>query len=56
MTMTKEQLNALCELLMCSDPWPVETPGNREIVTAFADAQASALGYADWIDAYHQLS
>ena len=54
--MDKEQLNAFCELLMCSDPWPVDTAGNMETVKNFVDAQARALGYADWIDAYHQLA
>jgi hypothetical protein len=53
--MSKEQLYAFCELLICSDPWPVETPGNMDLVKACVDEQARSLGFTDWIDAYHQL-
>ena len=61
--MNKTQLNAFCVLLMCSDPWPVDETvnggrdaGNMATVKEFVDEQAKALGYADWIDAFHQLA
>ena len=48
-------LKALCELLMCSDPWPASTD-SEIVVKAKADGMARKLGFSDWVDAYHGLS
>ncbi len=47
-------LKALCELLMCSDPWPASKESEVE-VKAKADSMARGLGFSDWIEAYHGL-
>ncbi len=50
--MTPIELNALCELLMVSDPWPrCET--HEAIVKGWANAEAVRHGYANWVAAYH---
>jgi len=53
--MTNEEFNALMELLMCCDPWLVGTK-NEKIVKEWADKEARARGYRDWIEAYHLVS
>jgi hypothetical protein len=53
--MTKEELKDFCELLMCTDPDPTATPGCLERMTAFANKQAQAHGFTDWVEAYHKL-
>jgi hypothetical protein len=52
--MTIEELEALTELLMVSDPWPLE-PWSKDVLNNYADGMAQVLGYDDWIDAYHKL-
>jgi hypothetical protein len=47
-------LKALCELLMCADPWPA-SPGSEIEVKAKADEMARKLGFSDWVEAYHGL-
>lgn len=47
-------LKALCELLMCSDPWPASSESEIE-VKAKADEMARKLGFSDWVEAYHGL-
>lgn len=44
-------LKALCELLMCSDPWPA-SPASEIEVKSKADEMARELGFSDWVDAY----
>ena len=53
--MNKKELRDLCELLMCSDPDNTSTPGCLDRVKDFADRSARNLGFADWVDAYHQI-
>ena len=53
--MTKKELKAFCELLMCSDPWPTHSRGNQRTLKNFANHKAQSQGFDDWIDAYHQL-
>lgn len=65
--MTKTTIEALRDipaghlfaLLMSSDPWPVEDfgygNGQAELI-AFADRIAMAMGYTDWLDAYHSTN
>lgn len=47
-------LKALCELLMCSDPWPASPESETEIKHK-ANVMARNLGFSDWIEAYHGL-
>ena len=53
--MNKIELEALCTLLICSDPWPVNAPGNMETVIEYVNREARRLGFADWVDALHRL-
>lgn len=45
---------ALCELLMCADPYPASKE-SEIIVKNKADAMARKLGFTDWVEAYHGL-
>lgn len=47
-------LKALCELLMCADPWPASAASEIEVKSK-ADEMARKLGFSDWIEAYHGL-
>tara|TARA_Y100000310_G_scaffold61027_1_gene56305 strand:+ start:2755 stop:2931 length:177 start_codon:yes stop_codon:yes gene_type:complete len=52
--MTKQELGAFIELLMCADPWPCG--GNAErVLKEFADAESKRQGFNNWIDAYHRI-
>jgi len=49
-------LTALCELLMCSDPWPQGAGAESEtIIKNRADVWSRNLGFENWIEAYHGL-
>lgn len=66
--MDKRTLAAFCELLMCCDPWPVvigqdgpvfsKSPnrGNQNVIIDWVSNEARRHGYAEWVDAYHQLN
>lgn len=47
------------DLLMCSDPWPVDRAPHRDnsqkIIDEWADKEARRHGYSDWIEAYHKM-
>jgi hypothetical protein len=47
-------LKALCELIMCADPWPASADSEIEVKTK-ADEMARKLGFSDWVEAYHGL-
>ena len=48
------EYRAFLDLLMCSDPWPVNNfPHSQEILKNFAHEEAVKRGFANWIDAYH---
>lgn len=52
---TKQELRALCELVMVSDPWPL--PGEHEsVVKALLLEESHRHGYGGWVEAYHDLS
>ncbi len=51
--MTEPELQVFVELLMVSDPWPLEH--GHDLLTDFADNAASAHGYDSWVDAYHSI-
>lgn len=48
------EFRALLYLMMCSDPHPIQDEQWKELVL-FANRQAHAFGYSDWIAAYHAL-
>jgi hypothetical protein len=49
--MNDDAFATLLELLMVSDPWPLDRA--KEHLEDFADDQALARGFSDWIEAYH---
>lgn len=51
--MNKEELNALCILLMVSDPNPI-MKSDMELLEAFADKESKKFGFETWIDFYHR--
>jgi len=51
-SMNTQQLKALCNLLMGSDPTPLSAENDRA-VRDFADAESRRHGFADWITAFH---
>lgn len=51
------EYRALLDLLMCSDPWPVDSDDHdwtHDEITRLVDREALARGYADWVVAYHE--
>ncbi len=54
--MNDEQFRALLDMVMCSDPWPIEDGGNnQELVTDLLEREATNRGFSDWITAYHHF-
>ena len=54
--MDNKVFRAFLDLLMCADPWPIVDRGkSRKLLEKWADSRANTLGYANWIDAYHNL-
>ncbi len=51
--MNDDQFIAFLELLMVSDPWPMQW--GHELLTDQADDEARKRGFCDWIEAYHRL-
>lgn len=52
--MTEDDLFALCELLMVSDPSPIAEKLRQRLFN-LADREAKRLGYEDWVNAYHRI-
>lgn len=48
------QFRAMLDLLMCCDPWPVDTEGHQAIIIGWITVEASKRGYDNWIEAYHE--
>ncbi len=55
--MTDAQFRAFLDLMMCSDPWPVEPDdmGTHDHMICLADMESAKRGYGDWIEAYHDF-
>ena len=51
--MNDNEFRTFLDLLMVSDPWPLEY--GHETLTDFADSQSRERGYSDWIEAYHNF-
>lgn len=48
------QFKVLCDLLMVSDPWPLDTEAEQTL-KSWANSEAPSHGFADWVDAYHGI-
>lgn len=46
---------AFLDLLMVSDPWPLQDEASKELLDNFADAESRARGYDWWFVAYHEF-
>lgn len=56
--MDDNQYLAFMDLLMCSDPWPVQGDigiYEKEVLEDLANAEARARNFDDWIVAYHEM-
>ncbi|OGD09392.1 MAG: hypothetical protein A2Y86_05255 [Candidatus Aminicenantes bacterium RBG_13_62_12] len=53
--MKRHELRVLVDLLMVSDPWPLDEAG-EVILKDFADKEARRQGLDNWIEAYMKLS
>ena len=49
------ELKSFVELLMISDPWPLQ-PNDHVNLETFADREAGRHGFKDWVEAYHELN
>lgn len=58
-TMNQNQFRALLDLLMCSDPWPIEGQAgdeSRKLLIEFANCESTeTYGKDNWIIAYHEI-
>ena len=52
--MTNMQFRAFLDLMMVSDPWPLDPQANKTL-EEFADAESKKRGYEEWITAYHEF-
>jgi hypothetical protein len=52
--MSNEEFRALLDLMMVSDPWPLNVPEYEALEGLFA-RESDARGFASWIVAYHEL-
>ena len=51
--MSDAQFRTFLDLLMVSDPWPLEY--GKESMDDLADDESRKRGFSDWIEAYHQF-
>jgi len=55
--MNDMEYRAFLDLMMCSDPWPVNANSQqfdtRQQMIDVANRLAKDRGYTDWLDAYH---
>ncbi len=59
--MTDQQLRAFLTLLMCCDPWPVDSRStggdeNQDHMICLADVESAKRGYGGWIEAYYDFN
>ena len=52
--MNEGQFKALLDLLMVSDPWPLDEQAHRALL-AYANAESGKRGYDGWIHAFHEI-
>lgn len=54
--MIRRTLLDFCVWRMCSDPWPVDgDESHMSRIDHWLNQQARALGFRDWVDAYHRI-
>lgn len=53
--MNDKEFRAFMDLLMCSDPWPVDDKDNQAIMISLADKEAKKRRFEGWITAYHMF-
>ncbi len=49
------EYRAFLDLMMVSDPWPLEDPDSDTILGLFADREAHNRQYENWVVAYHEM-
>lgn len=55
--MNDANYRALLDLIMCSDPWPVNDNGeNQQIIEVMATEEAKRRGFDTWVEAYHKFN
>lgn len=52
--MTSQELEALCNWMMVSDPFPLPESQHQTII-AFLNRSANLFRYNDWVEAYHRF-
>jgi hypothetical protein len=52
--MDDTEFRCFLDLLMVSDPWPLEE-SCQSILLDLADRQAAVRGYDNWVEAYHKF-
>lgn len=50
---SNNELRALLDWFMCSDPWP---GGDQQVIETLLNSLSGEYGYKDWITAYHNLN
>jgi len=59
--MEDQEFRCFLDLLMCSDPWPIDDVigpqdvNSQKVLDDLADRLSRERGFADWIAAYHQF-
>ena len=53
--MTNLEYRHFLNLLMASDPWPLDDGNSQRILLFLADKEATSRGYKDWVEAYHSF-
>lgn len=55
--MSDEEFRAFLDLMMCSDPWPVDPGGieNQSIMLALAEKEAKKRKFENWIVAFYEF-
>lgn len=54
--LTDANFRALLDLIMCSDPWPVQDDGtSQRLIELMATEEAKRRGFDTWVEAYHNL-
>jgi len=52
--MEDKEFRAFLDLIMVSDPWPLEGE-SQSLIEGLATREAESRGYPDWITAYHEF-
>ena len=47
------EFRCFLDLLMCSDPWPINDEISQNVMMNLADQESHKRRFPDWISAYH---